>query len=154
MKRLLITGGAGYVGSRLIHSLIEKNYEVTCIDTMWFGNHLSDHPNLHVLNGDFRDHLHELEGKDVLIHLANIANDPAVDLDPVLSWEINVLGSRLISDAAIKYGVSQIIYASSGSVYGIQDAPNVTEDLELKPISIYNKTKMCGNAYNRFREEC
>lgn len=146
MKKILVTGGAGYVGSKLIQSLLNKNYEVTCVDTMWFGNYLSGHPNLLIKKGDFRDHLSDLKGNDVLIHLANIANDPAVDLDPVLSWEVNVLGSRMISDAAIKYNVSQIIYASSGSVYGIQASPNVTEDLDLKPISVYNKTKMCAEA--------
>ena len=146
MRKIIVTGGAGYVGSRLIQSLIDKKYEVTCIDTMWFGNYLKSHPKLKIIKGDFRNYLNDLKGKDVLIHLANIANDPAVDLDPVLSWEINVLGSRMISDAAIRHNVSQIIYASSGSVYGVQDAPKVTEDLELKPISVYNKTKMCAEA--------
>ena len=79
---------------------------------------------------------------DSIIHLANIANDPAVVLNPTLSWEVNVLASQQLADKAVRAGVKQIIYASSGSVYGVKDEPSVTEELELVPISVYNKTKM------------
>jgi nucleoside-diphosphate-sugar epimerase len=82
------------------------------------------------------------DGFDSIIHLANIANDPSVDLNPLLSWEVNVLATYQLASRAVRSGVKQIIFASSGSVYGVQDAPNVTEDLELVPISAYNKTKM------------
>ena len=83
-----------------------------------------------------------LKNCDVVFHLANIANDPAVDLNPELSWEVNVLATMKILESCIKHNVKQFIYASSGSVYGIKDEDQVTEDLELKPISEYNKTKM------------
>ena len=83
-----------------------------------------------------------LDGIDVVLHLANIANDPAVELNPSLSWEVNVLAGQQLADKAIRSGVKQFIFASSGSVYGVKEEPNVTEDLPLVPISVYNKTKM------------
>jgi nucleoside-diphosphate-sugar epimerase len=83
-----------------------------------------------------------LEGVDTLIHLANIANDPGVEMNPTLSWEVNVLATQQLADRAVRAGVKQFIFASSGSVYGVKDDPQVTEDLELVPISAYNKTKM------------
>jgi len=83
-----------------------------------------------------------MQGVETIIHLANIANDPAVELSPSLSWEVNVLASQLLADKAARNGVKHFIFASSGSVYGIKDEDHVTEDLELVPISVYNKTKM------------
>jgi nucleoside-diphosphate-sugar epimerase len=76
------------------------------------------------------------------LHLANIANDPGVELNPTLSWEVNVLAAQQLADRAVRHGVKQFVFASSGSVYGIKDEPHVTEDLTLVPISVYNKTKM------------
>jgi len=81
---------------------------------------------------------------EAIIHLANIANDPAVELNPTLSWEVNVLAGQQLADRAVRAGLKQFIFASSGSVYGVKDEPNVTEDLTLLPISVYNKTKMVG----------
>ena len=83
-----------------------------------------------------------MQGVELVIHLANIANDPCSDLDPKLSWETNVLATKLLIEKAIKSNVKQFIYASSGSVYGIKEEEQVTEDLDLVPISDYNKTKM------------
>ena len=93
--------------------------------------------------GDVRD-IDEisLDGVDAIIHLSSVANDPCGDLDPKLTWEISALATMQLADKAVRKGVTRFIYASSGSVYGIQDEPQVTEDLELKPISEYNKTKM------------
>ena len=83
-----------------------------------------------------------LDGVEAIIHLAHIANDPAVELNPTLSWEVNVLAGQQLADKAIRAGVKQFIFASSGSVYGVKEEPKVTEDLTLLPISVYNKTKM------------
>jgi nucleoside-diphosphate-sugar epimerase len=83
-----------------------------------------------------------MDAIDSVVHLANVANDPSVDLAPTLSWEVNVLATMRVVEAAIKSGVKKFIYASSGSVYGVKEEPEVTEDLELVPISVYNKTKM------------
>ena len=79
---------------------------------------------------------------DKIVHLANIANDPGVDLNPVLSWEVNVLATQKLIEVCIKNNIKNFIFASSGSVYGVKDEDNVTEDLDLVPISTYNKTKM------------
>ena len=141
--KILITGGCGYKGSVLIPFLIEQGHQVTSIDSQWFGNFLPNSKNLENIKLDIRNtDLIPVKGKDVIIHLANIANDPAVELNPSLSWEVNVLAGQQLINKAIRENVSQFIFASSGSVYGVKDEPNVTEDLELVPISVYNKTKM------------
>jgi len=141
--KILITGGCGYKGSVLVPLLLEDGHEVTSVDTQWFGNHLKGHPNLKNLKLDIRDtEKIPLEGVSTIIHLANIANDPAVELNPTLSWEVNVLAGQRLADRAANSGVKQFIYASSGSVYGVKEEPSVTEDLPLVPISTYNKTKM------------
>ena len=141
--KILVTGGCGYVGSVLIPQLLNEGHNVISIDTQWFGNYLPNHKNLKNLKIDLRDtDLIPFEGIDTVIHLANIANDPAVELNPTLSWEINVLSSLQLIDKAIRNNVKKFIFASSGSVYGIKDEPKVTEDLSLVPISVYNKTKM------------
>jgi len=146
MKKILVTGGGGYVGSKLLATLVKCGHEVICIDAFWFGDYLERAVNLEIIKGDFRDNLDLVEGCDTVIHLANIANDPAVDLDPLLSWECNVLGARMLADACLSASVSQIIYASSGSVYGVSQSSNVVESSPLLPISAYNKTKMCAEA--------
>ena len=140
---ILITGGCGYIGTLLTQQLLDDGYSVCVVDTQWFGNFLSKHPRLEILKIDVREtDLIPLDEVDVVIHLANIANDPSVELNPNLSWEVNVLASQQLADKCVRAGVKQFIYASSGSVYGIKEEYNVTEDLPLVPISIYNKTKM------------
>jgi len=140
---LLITGGCGYVGTVLTQALLEDGHNVNVIDTQWFGNHLQVSNNLNIIKNDIRNiEKIDLPKIDSVIHLANIANDPAVDLNPSLSWEVNVLATKQLIDKAIDLGAKQFIYASSGSVYGVKDELNVTEDLSTKPISIYNKTKI------------
>lgn len=140
---ILVTGGCGYIGTNLTRQLLAKGYHVTVADIMWFGNYLPPHQNLNVVQTDIRDiDQVPMNGVDAVIHLANIANDPTGDLSAKLSWEVNVLASKLLVEKAIEHNVKQFIYASSGSVYGISDEPKVTEDLPLVPISDYNKTKM------------
>jgi nucleoside-diphosphate-sugar epimerase len=142
--RVLVTGGCGYVGTRLTQALLDRTAaEVTVLDTEWFGNFLTPHPRLEVRRADVRqiDAL-DLAPFDTIVHLANIANDPAVELNPYASWEVNVLGTMRLADKAARQGVKQFIYASSGSVYGVRTEPEVTEDLDMVPISEYNKTKM------------
>jgi nucleoside-diphosphate-sugar epimerase len=140
---ILVTGGCGYKGTVLVPKLLARGYQVTVLDTLWFGNFLDLHPNLSVVKADIRE-IDEsvLDGVDVIIHLASVANDPCGDLDPKLTWEISALGTMQLAEKAAKVGVKQFIYASSGSVYGVKEEDQVTEDLELKPISEYNKTKM------------
>ena len=140
---IIITGGCGYVGTNLTTCLLDKGHNIIVIDILWFGNFLKPHKNLKIIQTDIRliDNI-PMKDMDVIIHLANIANDPSGDLNPKLTWEVNVLASRLLIEKAIENGVKQFIYASSGSVYGVKQEANVTEELCLVPISDYNKTKM------------
>lgn len=141
---LLVTGGCGYVGTRLTEALLERTDQaVTVVDTAWFGNYLPAHPRLTVRIGDLReiDDL-DLDGVDTVFHLAGIANDPAADLNPHASWEVNVLATMRLADRAARSGVRQFVFPSSGAVYGVRSEPRITEDLEPMPISDYNKTKM------------
>ena len=139
----LITGGCGYIGSELTKYLLTKNHKILILDTCWFGSYYPKNKNVKFIKGDIRnfDKL-KIKNIDVIIHLANVANDPAVELNPILSWEINVLASKIISNHAIKNKVKKIIFFSSGSVYGVKKENKVTEKLQLEPISVYNKTKM------------
>ena len=118
---ILILGGCGYIGTVLIKKIISnpKN-KITVIDTQWFGNYLEKNSRLKILKEDIRN-INRISFKnfDTIIHLANIANDPAVDLDPELSWEVNTLTTKFIVEKAIKNRVKKIIFASSGSVYGV-----------------------------------
>ena len=141
--KILVTGGCGYTGSVLIPKLLNLDHKVICIDTMWFGNFLKKHKNLKIYKNDVRDiNKINLKGVDAIIHLASIANDPMSELDKNLSWETSSLGTMQLIEKAIKNGVKRVIYASSGSVYGIKKENKVTEKLSLKPISLYNKVKM------------
>ncbi len=141
--RILVTGGCGFTGSVLTSELLSEGHEVTVVDTQWFGNYLGDHSNLQIIEADVRNTAGlPVDGIQAIVHLANIANDPGVELNPTLSWEVNVLATQQLADRAVRAGVGHFVYASSGSVYGVKDEPRVTEDLELVPISAYNKTKM------------
>jgi nucleoside-diphosphate-sugar epimerase len=101
------------------------------------------HPNLTVIKGDVREiDSIPLTGVDCIIHLSSIANDPCGDLNPQLTWEVSALATMQLADKAKRLGIKRFIYASSGSVDGVKEELQVTEDLELKPISEYNKTKM------------
>ena len=141
--RLLVTGACGYKGTVLVPKLLARGHRVVAFDAMWFGNFLQPHENLSVVQGDVRDvERVPLDGIDAIVHLASVANDPCGDLDPKLTWEVSALATMQLADLAVRRCVAQFIYASSGSVYGFKDEPQVTEDLELKPISEYNKTKM------------
>lgn len=140
---ILLTGGCGYVGTPLTTSLLEKGHKVTVVDIQWFGNHLPAHPNLTVIREDIRNAERlPMEGVEVVLHLANVANDPCAELNSKLNWEVNTLATKFLVERAIACGVRQFVLASSGSVYGVKEEPEVTEELPLVPISDYNKTKM------------
>jgi nucleoside-diphosphate-sugar epimerase len=140
---ILITGGCGYTGTILTNDLISLGHNITVIDTQWFGNFLVAEKNLKILKLDIREYDKiPLEKIDTVIHLANIANDPSVELNSKLSWEVNVLATQKLVENSIKNKVKHFIFASSGSVYGIKKEEKVTEELSLVPISTYNKTKM------------
>ena len=149
--RVLVTGGAGYVGAVLVPKLLERGYRVRVLDLYLYGRHVldavADHPRLEQVRGDIRDPQavrSALGGCRSVIHLACISNDPSVELDPALSHSVNYESFRPLVRAAQAAGVARFIFASSGSVYGVSQAAEVTEDHPLVPISLYNKYKaMC-----------
>ena len=141
--KILVTGGCGYKGSILIPKLLKLGHKVISVDTQWFGNYLINHKNLKNIKLDVNQIENiDLKNVNTIIHLASIANDPMADLDKNLSWETSALGTLKLINSALKYKVKKIIYASSGSVYGIKKEKKVHEDLKLKPLSLYNKVKM------------
>ena len=141
--KVFVTGACGYKGTVLVPKLLAHGHDIVAFDIMWFGNYLEPHPKLKIVKGDVRNiDTIDLDGIDAIIHLSSIANDPCGDLDPKLTWEVSALATMQLADKAVRKGVKRFIYASSGSVYGTKDELQVTEDLELKPISEYNKTKM------------
>lgn len=152
-RKVLVTGGAGYVGSVLVPKLLAKGNHVKVIDLYIYGDDVldivKDHPNLIQVKGDIRDSElleKELEGYDTVIHLACISNDPSYELDPELGKSINYDAFLGLVDISKKVGVKNFIFASSSSVYGIKDELEVTEDLPLEPLTDYSKFKaLCEN---------
>ncbi len=143
--KILVTGGCGYVGTQLVKKLLNFNCKVVVVDTMWFGDFLKPNKNLKKIKLDIRDiNKISLKGIDTIIHLASIANDPMSELDHSLSWDIGTLSTFNLLQLAKKSKVKNFIYASSGSVYGVKKERFVHENLNLDPISLYNKTKMCS----------
>ena len=141
--KILITGGCGYTGSIITQKLLNKGFSVLIVDDLWFGNYLKKNKTLKILKKDIsKIEINDLKNVSAVIHLANVANDPSVKLNPLLSWQVNVLSSDKLIKLCIKAKIKKFIYASSGSVYGIKKEKKVTEKLSLLPISYYNKTKM------------
>jgi len=147
-KRVVVTGGAGYVGSVLVPKLLNKGHQVKVIDLYIYGENVLDcvkeHPNLRQVKGDIRDKKlleRELPGYDTIIHLACISNDPSYELNPHLGKSINYDAFLDLINVSKKSAVENFIYASSSSVYGIKDESEVTEDLPLEPLTDYSKYK-------------
>jgi nucleoside-diphosphate-sugar epimerase len=144
LEKVLITGGAGYVGHVLTPRLLRRGHKVTVYDTLYFGCRLPNDPNLEVIKGDIRDtpRLAEaFKGQDAVLHLACISNDASFELDESLSKTINYDCFEPMVLAARNAGVKRFVYCSSSSVYGVSDSPNVTEDHPLVPLTLYNKYK-------------
>lgn len=152
-QRVLVTGGAGYLGAVLVPKLLSDGHGVTVYDCFLFGDKplasVAGHERLTLIRGDIRDTSRmrktlEPVGFDAVIHLAAISNDPSSDLDPELTRSVNRVALEEVMTAAKTFGVRRFLYASSASVYGIQDTPDVTEDLPLEPITLYARYKAEG----------
>ncbi len=144
MSKILITGGAGYVGSVLAPYLASKNHFVTTYDLMMYGNTLPKNSNIKIVKGDIRDKntLSEcLNDQDIVIHLACISNDPSFELNPSLGKSINLDAFEPLVKISKEKGIKKFIYASSSSVYGIKSEKNVVEDMTLEPLTDYSKFK-------------
>jgi nucleoside-diphosphate-sugar epimerase len=150
-KQVLVTGGAGYVGSVLVPKLLTEGYRVKVLDLYLFGDNVlaevKGHPGLEEIKGDLRDRdllARVLPGCDAVIHLACISNDPSFELNPELGKSINYDAFIPLVEIARSSGVRRFIYASSSSVYGIKEEENVTEELSLEPLTDYSRYKaMC-----------
>jgi len=154
-ERVLVTGGAGYCGSRLVPQLLRSGYKLTVYDIMYFGDDFlpKDSPNLTIVQGDIRDTKrlsNAMAGHDAVVSLACISNDASFELDENLSTSVNFEAFEPMVLAAKNAGVKRFLYASSSSVYGVSDQPNVTEDHPLLPLTLYNKYKgMCEPLLNK-----
>ncbi|MCC6779463.1 MAG: SDR family oxidoreductase [Hyphomicrobiales bacterium] len=158
-EKVLVTGGAGYCGSRLVPQLLDRGYEVTVYDIMFFGSHFlpGNNPNLRIVDGDIRDSAKfsaTVAGHDAVVNLACISNDASFELDEELSTSINMNAFEPLVLAAKNAGVKRFVYASSSSVYGLSDKPDVTEDHPLVPLTLYNKYKgMCEPLLKRHTDD-
>lgn len=147
IKSVFVTGGAGYVGAVLVPKLLKAGYQVKVLDLYLYGDVFKEHKansNLTEVKGDLRDAAlldKELKGSDAVIHLACISNDPSYELNPNLGRSINYDAFLPLVQLSKKHGVKRFIYASSSSVYGIKEDPEVTEDLPLQPLTDYSKFK-------------
>ena len=157
-QKIFITGGAGYVGSKLVPKLLNLNFKVTVLDLMIYGEKvLPNHNNLKCIKGDIRDIKlleKQIPGHNTVIHLACISNDPSFELNPGLGKSINYDSFEPLVKASVKSKIRKFIYASSSSVYGIKKEKNVTEDMKLEPLTDYSKFKGdCERILNSYRSE-
>ena len=157
---VLVTGGAGYVGSALVPRLLDAGHRVTVLDLFIYGEDIlashSGHLGLRQIKGDIRDTgvvAGALAGCDAVIHLACLSNDPSCDLDPALGKSINLDPFKPLVRAAKAAGVKRFVYASSSSVYGIKDKPEVTEEMIREPLTDYSRYKaLCEDILAEERE--
>ncbi len=153
VSSILVTGGAGYIGSILVPKLLARGHRVTVLDFMFFGrgslDAVRDHPSLTLEEGDIRNdalvaRLFAQRGFDMVYHLAAVSNDPCSSLAPAVTRSINLTATRFIMHRAAEAGVRRFVYASSASVYGVKDTPDVTEALPLEPMTLYARYKAEG----------
>ncbi|NMM46709.1 SDR family oxidoreductase [Rhodospirillaceae bacterium KN72] len=159
MQHVLVTGGAGYIGSLLCPQLLKSGYKVTAYDTCFFGKDFLpiENENFSLIEGDIRDTaklVDAFKGIDIVVNLACISNDASFELDESLSTSINMDAFEPMVAAAKKAGVKRFVYASSSSVYGVSEQPNVTEEHPLLPLTLYNKYKgLCEPLLHKYTDD-
>lgn len=149
--KILVTGGAGYIGSLLVGSLLEKGYNVTVLDNLLFGDYaikpFLKNPNLELIKGDINspeDFSAALEGNDTVIHLAALVGDPACKKNPELARKTNFDATLKIGHLCKKKNIERFVFASTCSVYGFSDTQQLTESSSLNPVSLYAITRLYG----------
>jgi nucleoside-diphosphate-sugar epimerase len=149
-KRLLLIGGAGYIGSALLPKLLARGFSVRLLDLLFFGTdpiaNLLDHPGLELISGDFRDVATvaaAVKGMDTVVHLGGIVGDPACALDEKVTMEVNLLATETVAEAARRHGIRRLVFASSCSVYGANDEV-LDESSALNPVSLYAESKIAS----------
>jgi nucleoside-diphosphate-sugar epimerase len=158
-SQVLVTGGAGYVGSVLVPKLLAAGHRVKVLDLYLYGDHVLDevrnHPRLEQIKGDLRDRAalkKSVVGCDAVIHLACVSNDPSFELNPELGRSINYDAFAPLVEVARESGVQRFIYASTSSVYGIKEEDNVSEELPLEPLTDYSKFKaLCEDILQKYQ---
>ena len=148
INKVLITGGAGYIGAVLVPKMLAAEYSVRVLDLYLFGEHiwngLEQKSRLEQIKGDIRDQdtvKRAVEGCDAVIHLACISNDPSFELNPALGRSINFDAFKPLVQLSKQAGVKRFVYASSSSVYGVSDAKEVNEEHPLNALTDYSKYK-------------
>ena len=152
---ILVTGGAGYLGAVLVPKLLDRGHEVAVLDCFLYGREpldpLAENARLTLIEADLRDHDRVRDTLrqgdfETVIHLAAISNDPSSELDPDLTREVNLVGLEHLFKTAKASGVRRLLYASSASVYGIKEEPEVHEGLPLDPLTLYARYKAEGES--------
>lgn len=152
MRKILVIGGAGYIGSVLVHALLDNGYHVRVLDNFTFGDFslkdVAKNPNIEIMKGDTR-HVEHISsavfGMDAVVHLAELVGDPACGINPKVTYDINYLGTHLISFTCKHYKINRFVYISSCSVYGASGNTTISgEQSPLNPLSLYAKVKIAS----------
>lgn len=148
IRKVLVVGGAGYIGSAMVRDLIDDGYKVRVLDSLIFGDEpirdLYDHPSFELIRGDFRNItpvVKAVKGVDAVIHLGAIVGDPACAVNEEETVETNLAATRLLADVCRASNVSRVLFASTCSVYGAAEE-TVDEHSWLNPVSLYAATKI------------